>query len=101
MQIYNMETQVNQAWGPGFSVIWDINQPPFDTFALVSLTKTRHGDRGSGAGGFCGVVSCDGDDLSGDFYPPSVFRYQMQNIQIGLVSEGQYAECMVTLLREV
>lgn len=46
MQIYNMEAQWRYAFGPGVSVIWDINQPAFDTFALVSLTKTRQGNSG-------------------------------------------------------
>jgi hypothetical protein len=99
MQIYNMEAQWRYAFGPGVAVIWDINQPPFDTFALVSLTKTRGGGSGSGAGGFSGVVSVDGNDLGGE-YPPAAFSYQMKHIQIGLVSEGQYAQCMISLLRE-
>jgi hypothetical protein len=100
MQIYNMEAQWRYAFGPGVSVIWDINQPAFDTFALVSLTKTRKGNSaGSGAGGFSGVVSVDGDDLGGQ-YPPAAFSYQMKHIQIGVVSEGQYAQCMISLLRD-
>jgi hypothetical protein len=55
MQIYNMESQWNTAWGTGSAVIWDITQPPFDTFALATLSKTREGDAaGTGAGGFGG-----------------------------------------------
>jgi hypothetical protein len=99
MQIYNMEAQWRKAFGPGVAVIWDINQPAFDTFALVSLTKTRGGGAGTGAGGFSGIVSVDGNDLGGQ-YPPAAFSRQMKHIQIGLVSEGQYAECMISLLRD-
>lgn len=99
MQIYNMEAQWRYAAGPGVAVIWDIIQPAFDTFALVSLTKTRGGNTGSGAGGFSGVVMVDGDELGGT-YPPAAFSYQMKHIQIGLVSEGQYAQCMISLLRD-
>lgn len=102
MQIYNMESRWIYAFGAGVAHIVDVNQPPFDTFAVMCLTKTRGGGSGSGAGGYCGVVQCDGDDLStGDSpYPPAHFRRQMRTITIGLVSEGQYAQCMITLMRE-
>ncbi len=99
MLIYNMESRWDMAFGPGVAHIVDINQPPFDTFAVISLTKTRRGD-GPGAGGFCGIVQCNGDDLSGDWYPPAHFRRQMTSISFGIVSEGQYAEGMITLFRE-
>jgi len=101
MLIYNMESQWRMASGSGGTHIVEINQPPFDTFAVVSLTKTRRGD-GPGAGGYCGIVKCNGDDLFdllGE-YPPAHFRRQMTSISFGIVSEGQYAEGMITLFRE-
>lgn len=98
MQIYNMESRWILVSVPGGSHIVEITQPPFDTFAVMCLTKTRGGDHH--AGGFCGIVQCDGDDLSDDFYPPAHFRRQMRSISMGLVGEGQYAQCMITLMRE-
>jgi len=94
MLIYNMESQWRMAHGPGVAHIVDINQPPFDTFAVISLTKAR------GGGGYCGIVQCNSDDLSGDGYPPAHFRRQMTSISFGIVSEAQYAEGMITLFRE-
>jgi hypothetical protein len=35
----------------------------------------------------------------GGTYPPAAFKPQMRSMQVGVVSEGQYAECMVSLFR--
>lgn len=99
MVIYNMEARWLWAGGPGVATFLEINQPSFDTFALVNLTKTRRGER-PGAGGYCGIASVDGSDLSEEQYPPAQFKYQMRSLTVALVSEGQYAQCMVTLMRD-
>jgi hypothetical protein len=95
-QVHNMESKWRKADGPGVVHIVEINQAPFDTFAVVSLTKAGEG------GGYCGIMRCNGTDLSPK-YPPAHFRSQMTNISIGIVSPtkpGAYAEGMITLFRE-
>jgi hypothetical protein len=88
------------ASGPGGTHITQINQPALDTFAVVALTKTRGGGAGGG-GGYCGITECNGEDLGEAGYPPAHFRRQVTSISFGIVSEGQYAEGMMTLFREV
>lgn len=99
MLIYNMESRAIISYNNA-AVFTEIRQPPFDTFAICSLTKTRKGDR-PGGGGFCGIEQCDGQSMTDAGYPPIHFRRQMRSITLGVVSEGQYAEGMITLLREV
>jgi hypothetical protein len=99
MLIYNMESQAVVSYN-GAPVFTEIRRPPFDTFAICALTKTRKGDR-PGGGGFCGISQCDGQDMSDAWYPPIHFRRQMRSITFAILSEGQYAEGTITLLREV
>jgi hypothetical protein len=94
MLIYNMESQWWRVDNGGVHIV-EINQPPYDTFAVYSLTKAR------GGGGFGGIVACDGEDLGASGYPPAHFRRQMQHISFGIVAQADYAEAMITLFREV
>ena len=101
MLIYNMQASWWFTPGPSGSHITQITQPALDTFAVVALTKTRGGGvGGGGAGGYCGISECNGDDLGQAGYPPAHFRRQVRTISFGIVSESQYAEGMITLFRE-
>ncbi len=69
--------------------------PPFDSFAVYSLTKAP------GGGGYGGIAECDGEDLSASNYPPAHFRRQMPRMSFGIVAQANHAEDMLTLFREV
>jgi hypothetical protein len=89
------------AHGPGVAHITNINQGAADTVALACLTKTRGGGvGGGGGGGYCGITRVNGEDLSGQGFPPALFRRQVTSISFGIVSESQYAEGMLTLFHQ-